>query len=138
MGKDAVVRKTQQAGGQTPVDEIARFYSVVSASGFQPRLRYVSGICEFDITGAGIWRINIKEGVPTVTQGAVSTPQADCVVTCSAEDFLRVIHRENHINVMAAVLQGLISVTGDVGFATMVLGSAVLEPPGQASVEMQA
>lgn len=138
MGKDTVVRKTQQAGGQTPADEIAQFFSVVSASGFQPRLRYVSGICEFNITGAGIWRVSIKDGVPTVSQGTVSTPQADCVITCAADDFLRVMHRDAHINIMAAVLQGLIAVTGDVGFATMVLGSAVLEPNWQAGAELQA
>lgn len=121
----------QNADGQTATSEIARFYSTVTATGLQSRLRYVSGICEFNIIDAGTWRVIIKEGMPTVTQDTSSATPADCVVSSTAEDFLRVAHRENHLNVMAAVLQGLITVTGDVGFATLVLGSAILEPIGQ-------
>jgi hypothetical protein len=136
MSNNTAGRKTQKADGQAATSEIAQFYSYISAIGFQPRLRFVSGICEFNIVGAGIWRVIIKDGVPTITQDTASTAKPDCVVTCAAEDFLRVVHRENHINVMSALLQGLIGVTGDLGFASMVLGSAILEPTGSASVEL--
>ena len=136
MGNNAAGRKTQKADGQT-TSEIEQFFASVSATGFQPRLRYVSGISEFNIIGAGIWRVTITDGVPVITQGVSNTVKPDCVVTCAAEDFLHVMHREHHINLMAALLQGLITVTGDMGFATMVLGSAILEPTSVDSVELR-
>lgn len=146
MSNDAAGQTTQNADGQAAANadgksaasEIARFYSGVSASGFQPRLRFVSGVAEFNIIGAGTWRIIIKDGTPTVTQDTSSTATPDCVVTAAAEDFLRIVHREENINILAALLQGLITVTGDFGFATMVLGGAILEPDGSTGVEAQA
>lgn len=136
MSDNVAGRKAQKAGGQATASEIAEFFSYIAAAGAQPRLRFVSGICEFNIVGAGIWRVIIKDGAPTITQDTASTAKPDCVVTCSAEDFLRVVHRESHINIMSALLQGLIGVTGDLGFATLVLGSAILEPTGSVSGEL--
>lgn len=137
MSKDASDYQVRETSGPSTTDEIAQFFSIVTSSGPQSRLRFVSGICEFDITGAGIWRVIIKDGVATVSQDATSTTPADCVITCAAEDFVRLLHRDGYLNAMTALLQGMLTITGDLSFANMVLGSAILEPAGAPSVELQ-
>ena len=126
-GQTAQPNETQAAANAHAVEQ---YFSRVAASGPQPRLRSVSGTCQFDIAGAGTWRVSIKDGTPTVTQGGGDLATADCVVSCTTEDFLRVLHREGHLNMLAAFLQGLVTITGDVSFAAAVLGSATVEPVG--------
>ena len=119
-------QETQQTEGQA-AREVAEFFASDAVRSFQPRLRSVSGMCRFDITGAGSWQVRIKEGMPTITHEANDQSPADCVVTCSAEDFARVMRREGYLNVYAAILQGLLTVTGDLGFATALLGGVTLD-----------
>jgi len=119
-----------QTGGQPATAEIAEFLDKVAALGVQPRLRAVSGTCVFKITNAGNWRATITNGLPTITHDAPENEPADCTVECSANDFLRIIHREGNLNVLAAFLQGLVTVTGNIGFATSLLGSVTFDPVG--------
>ncbi|HEX5546204.1 MAG TPA: SCP2 sterol-binding domain-containing protein [Ktedonobacterales bacterium] len=119
-----------QTGGQPATAEIAEFFDKVAALGVQPRLRAVSGTCVFNITGAGSWRATITNGLPTITHDAPEDGPADCTMECSAQDFLRVVHREGNLNVLAAFLQGLVRVTGNIGFATSLLGSVTFDPVG--------
>ncbi len=107
--------------------EVAAFFASESVRGFQPRLASVTGLCRFDITGAGSWLVHINKGMPTVTHDASDQSPADCVVACTAEDFVRVIRRESYLNFFAAMLQGLITVTGDLGFATALIGGVTLD-----------
>lgn len=124
----------QQAPGQTEgqpaAAEIAGFFDKVAALGVQPRLRSVSGTCVFNITGAGSWRATITDGLPTITHDAPANGPADSTLECSAQDFLRIVHREGDLNVLAAFLQGLVTVTGDMGFATSLVGSVTFNPVG--------
>jgi len=119
-----------QTGGQPATAEIAEFFDKVAALGVQPRLRAVSGTCVFNITDAGSWRATITNGLPTITHDVPANEPADCTVECSANDFLRIIHREGDLNVLAAFLQGLVTVTGNIGFATSLLGSVTFDPVG--------
>jgi len=119
-----------QTGGQPATAEIAEYFDKVAALGVQPRLRAVSGTCVFKITNAGNWRATITNGLPTITHDAPENEPADCTVECSAQDFLRIIHREGGLNVLAAFLQGLVTVTGNIGFATSLLGSVTFDPVG--------
>ncbi len=127
-------RTTQQApgqpGGQPGTDEIAGFFDKVVALGVQPRLRSVSGTCLFNITGAGSWLATITNGLPVITHDAPAHGPADCTVECSAQDFLRIAHREDNLNILAAFLQGLVTVTGNIGFATSLLGGVTFDPVG--------
>lgn len=128
------MQSTQQSPGQTDSQptaaEIAEFFGKVEALGVQPRLRSVSGTCVFNITNTGSWRATITNGLPTITHDAPEDGPADCTVACSAPDFLRVIHREGNLNILAAFLQGLVTVTGNIGFATSLLGSVTFDPVG--------
>jgi hypothetical protein len=112
--------------GEAP---IGAFFNGVAASGPQPRLRGLSGICQFDIDRAGIWQATIKKGVVTVVEGTVADPgSVTCIIACEAADFLRLIHREGNLNVFAAALQELFTIKGDLSFAWTVLGGFILKP----------
>jgi len=102
----------------------------VAALGVQPRLRTVSGTCVFNITGAGSWRATITNGLPTIAHDTSEKEPADCTVECSAQDFLRIAHRDGNLNILAAFLQGQVTVTGDMAFATSLLGGVTFEPVG--------
>jgi len=119
-----------QTGGQPTTAEIAEFFDKVAALGVQPRLRAVSGTCVFNITNAGIWRATITNGLPTITHDAPENEPADCTLACSAQDFLRIVHHEGDLNVFAAFLQGMVTVSGNIGFATSLIGSVTFDPVG--------
>jgi hypothetical protein len=124
------VHPTEAPVGASPARaEIAAFFQRVASSGPQPRLRGLSGICQFNIDGAGIWQATIKRGVITLTEGVVADPASvTCTITCDAGDFLRLIHQEGNLNVFAAALQELFTINGDLAFAWGILGGFVLNP----------
>jgi len=110
--------------------EIEALFARATASGPQPRLRTLTGTCQFDLAGAGTWRATVKDGVVTIVKGGDDTSPAQCVVACDAEDFLRFARREGNMNLMTAFMQELLSVSGDLPFAYAALGSFVLAPEG--------
>lgn len=119
----------QTAAGEAAAhQEIAEFFKQDTEVRTQPRLRGLRGVCRFDITGVGIWNIAVNDGQVTVIEGAGNALPADCVVTGSAQDTLRIIHRENYMNLLTAAMQGLITVTGDKVFAMALLGNFVQAP----------
>jgi hypothetical protein len=127
-------------GGQAATEEIARFFAAIGAQGFQPRLRHATGSCQFDIVGAGTWRVTVKDGVAMMTQNVQGMAPPDSVFTCTAEDFLRLIKqdfskREPHLNLFTALLQGMVTITGDLSFAAALLWSATLMPTGTAGAQ---
>lgn len=117
-----------QTGNQTGNNEIAEFFRQAGELRSQPRLRSVTGVCRFDVAGAGTWSVAVNDGEVTVIQGAGNALRADCAVSCSAEDFLRILHGENHMNLITAAMQGLVSVSGDNVFAMALLGNVVAAP----------
>ncbi|HEU5349295.1 MAG TPA: SCP2 sterol-binding domain-containing protein [Ktedonobacterales bacterium] len=119
----------QQAAAGTPGDEVARFFRSISNVRSQPRLQGLRGVCRFDITGAGSWSVAVNEGEVTVIEGAGKALSADCTVSCSAEDFQRIMHREGYMNLVTAAMQNLVTVTGDKVFAMGFLGNVVVAAP---------
>jgi len=111
-------------------DEIEAYFNRVTASGVQPRLRGVAGICQFDIEDAGTWHASISNGTVTIAKGPARTPPANCVVSTTAEDIVRILNRTGHMNLMTAVLQEIVTISGDLVFDYTVLGSVVLTPSG--------
>lgn len=118
----------QQTAGETASREIGGFFTQAGELRSQPRLRGITGVCRFDIAGAGVWSVATNDGEATVIEGAGSALHADCVVSCSAEDFLRIVHGENYLNLITAAMQGLVTVSGNNVFAMALLGNVVATP----------
>jgi len=110
--------------------ELEALFARAAASGPQPRLRTLTGTCQFDLAGAGTWRSTVKDGVMAVVKGGDDTSPARCVVACDAEDFLRFVHREGNMNLMTAFMQELVTITGDFPFAYAALSGFVLASEG--------
>jgi hypothetical protein len=117
-------------GDATARGEIEAFFDRVAQSTIQPRLRRLTGICQFNIEGAGTWQVALKRGVISVTRGVeAGSPPPNSVVSMTAQTMVRVLHREGNLNILAAVLQELVTVTGDIPFAWSVVGSFTMKPP---------
>lgn len=131
MSNDDVRQTPRQTDGSTSTATvIEEFFNRIAGSGFQPRLRSVTGICQFDIAGADDWRVSVTNGMPTVTRTPAHETPADCVVMVEADDLARLIRGEGNLNVLAAWLQGLVTISGDITIAATLLGSYTLEPIG--------
>ncbi len=118
---------TQQAGVATAASRVVEFFKMVEATHFQPRLHYVSGVCRFDIEGAGSWRVAVKEGTVTVSEAGKDTSPVDVVITTTADVMARILAREGHMNFFTAVLQEAVTVSGDPTFAYALIGGVTLE-----------
>lgn len=105
------VRRKQHTG-TTAAREVAAFFTRLgNASGSpHPRLRAVTGSSQFNIEGAGRWRVAVEDGVITVSETGSTTASADAVVTATAEDMVRVLRREGYLNAYCASLQELLTV----------------------------
>lgn len=128
MSQDVAGQAAQPGSGQTAANEIAAFFRQAGEMRSQPRLRGITGVCRFDIAGAGTWSVAVNDGEVTVIEGAGSALHADCVVSCGAEDFLRILRGDNHMNLITAGMQGLVTVTGDKVFGMAFLGNVIAAP----------
>jgi hypothetical protein len=109
--------------------EVEAFFDRVGQSAIQPRLRRLTGICQFNIEGAGTWQVALKRGVVTVTRGVdAGSPPPNCVVSTTVQDMVRILRHEGNLNIFAAILQELVTVTGDVPFAWTIVGSFTMKP----------
>jgi len=82
-----------------------------------PRLEGISGSYRFDVDGVGSWRIEVRDGIVTISE---STAAADCVVRCDEGDFVRLANGEQ--NLLTALLQGRVQVEGDYALAQRLHG----------------
>lgn len=94
----------------------------------QPRLRGITGVCRFDIAGAGTWSVAVNDGEASVIEGTGNALRADCVISCGVEDFQRIVLGEGHMNLVTAGMQGIVAVTGDTVFAMEFLGNVIAAP----------
>lgn len=76
--------------------------------GHAPRLEGTQGCVQFVVDGLGAFRVEIERGDLRVIDG---TGRADATVECDAGDFVRLLRGEQ--NLLTALLQGRIGVTGD-------------------------
>ena len=66
----------------------------------------------FEIEGAGMWKVDVQDGVLAVTEG---TGDADATITTSEENFLQLIRGEQ--NPTTAYMTGKLKIKGDMGAA---------------------
>ena len=75
--------------------------------GFNPALEHTVGTFRFDVDGQGSWLINVNHGTISVSKG---TGEADCVLSCSTEDFEPIITGRQ--NLLTAHMQGRLKIEG--------------------------
>jgi 6-phosphogluconate dehydrogenase len=96
-------------------------------AGYDARLRRIKGSYAFDIEAVGWFRVDIDDGKVAVRQ-LPQPEEADCVVACNEQDFLRITSGKESL--IVAVLQGRVTVRGDVALAQKLNGLAGLPAPG--------
>jgi putative sterol carrier protein len=75
--------------------------------GFNPAFEKIVGAYRFDVEDQGSWLIKISQGTISVSKG---TGDADCVLSCSAEDFEPSITGRQ--NLLTAHMQGRLKIEG--------------------------
>ena len=75
--------------------------------GLNPTLQPTVGTFRFDVEGQGSWLIKVDRGAIVVFEG---TGEADCVLSCSAEDFEPIITGRQ--NLLTAHMQGRLKIEG--------------------------
>ena len=66
----------------------------------------------FDIEGAGRWKVDVRDGAVSVTEGG---DDADVTLSASEEDFARIASGE--LNPTTAYMSGKLKIKGDMGAA---------------------
>jgi putative sterol carrier protein len=66
----------------------------------------------FDIAGAGKWRVDVRDGTVSVTEGE---GDADAIISTSEETFTKMVSGEQ--NPTSAYMTGKLKVKGDMGAA---------------------
>lgn len=89
-----------------------QFFEDLQARGDSSRAADLTASYRFDIESAGSWRVDVEDGVATVSQ---SQDQAQCVIATDEKTFLGVVNQEQ--NPMGAFMTGKIKVEGDMGLA---------------------
>ena len=93
-----------------------------SETGPAPDSPFLTGTCQFTLTGLGSWLVTFQNGVHTsVRCGENCEPPPDATFTCSPETYLHVLHRDGGWNAEIARLQGYLTITGDEALARAVL-----------------
>lgn len=127
-GQERQKTRKKRAAGMA-AQETTEHFRKLGAGSFQPRLRGITGIGQINIEGAGVWRAATNDGIVTLTEARMSGPpsEVDAVVSCSAEDFVRILRHEGDLNIHSALLQGLVAVSGDVVIAAALLRSTMVD-----------
>jgi putative sterol carrier protein len=66
----------------------------------------------FDVGGAGKWKVDVKDGAVSVSEGA---DEADVTLSMTEENFEKMVARE--LNPTTAYMSGKLKVKGDMGAA---------------------
>jgi putative sterol carrier protein len=93
-----------------------QFFADLGSRPDSSRAANLTASYRFDIEGAGSWRVDVDDGVATVTDtGTGSHDRPDCVIATDEQTFLGVVNGEQ--NPMGAFMTGKIRVNGDMGLA---------------------
>ncbi|MBO0780303.1 MAG: SCP2 sterol-binding domain-containing protein [Ktedonobacteraceae bacterium] len=95
---------------------IEAFFEHLATKRSYPHFKEINGTCLWRVENAGNWLIQLNQGQLTTHTCDQNTP-ADCIFTCSQEDFVRMIQRQ--LYPFTAFLQGRLIVTGDVSLANL-------------------
>ncbi|POM59895.1 Sterol-binding protein [Phytophthora palmivora] len=74
----------------------------------------VKGVIKFDISGAGAWVVDLKNGKGSV-KAASASDKADLTISLSEENFLKMM--DNKLNPQQAFMKGLVKIKGNMGLA---------------------
>ncbi|KAL3672697.1 hypothetical protein V7S43_001991 [Phytophthora oleae] len=74
----------------------------------------VKGVIKFDISGAGAWLVDLKNGKGSV-KAAAANDKADLTISLSEENFLKMM--DNKLNPQQAFMKGLVKIKGNMGLA---------------------
>ncbi len=105
----------------TTVDRIEAFFDELAKRGHVPLLEHVSGTLEFDIEGTDPRWIMVNWGDLRVSRTPI---EADCVLSCDAETFTRILTRQQ--NPVAAGIRGAVKITGNLALGLSI--QRVAEP----------
>jgi putative sterol carrier protein len=94
---------------------IQQIIDETKAERFDERLVDFEGSYRFDIEGVGSYLVEVDHG--RVAARPSSDP-ADCVITASPDDFVRIMEGEQ--NLLTAFLQGRVGFQGDLAVAMVV------------------
>ncbi len=95
-------------------DTTQTFFDRLSKRGYEPLLHSTSGTIRWDIADEGSWFVVADNGSVSVEKDLA---KADCVLTCSREDFDRMVVGKQ--NPTTLLMQGKMKISGDIGLAQM-------------------
>jgi len=95
------------------VASVKEFFDGLPARIEPGRTAGVNNTYVFDIAGAGVWTVAVRDGSVDVSEG--DSGQGDVTISSSAENFERIVSGEQ--NPTTAYMRGKIKVKGDMGAA---------------------
>ena len=93
-------------------DSVREFFDTLPTRVDSSKLGGMTNSYLFDITGAGSWLVDIRDGNVTVTEGG---GDADATITVSDENFQKLVSGQQ--NPMTAYMTGKLKIKGDMGAA---------------------
>jgi putative sterol carrier protein len=95
------------------VSGVKEFFDGLTARVEPGRTAGVNNTYVFDIAGAGIWTVAVRDGSVEVSEG--DSGQGDVTISSSAENFERIVSGKQ--NPTTAYMTGKIKIKGDMGAA---------------------
>ncbi len=112
------------------IDTPRQYFDQLAKQGKSPHLVNAIGTCEFDIEGAGTWRVEFNRGNLSVAEKQpADRSQAGAYLHMTKADFVRLARGEGHENGITALLRGALKVEGDIRIAQYV--QAILPVPAE-------
>lgn len=93
-------------------DRVREFFDGLESRVTPERTAGMSNSYLFEIEGAGTWKVDVRDGGVTVTEGGDG---ADCTISTSEETFEKIVSGDQ--NPTTAYMTGKLKVKGDMGAA---------------------